>query len=58
MDPHLGTALFALMALVIGAVVFGGTTLAYFLDERRSHARKPVPERRGISHLREKEPRS
>ena len=35
MDPHRMTLVLALFALVVGAVVFGGTSLAYFLDQRR-----------------------
>lgn len=36
LDPLVGMLAFALFALVIGVVVFGGTTLAYFLGNRRS----------------------
>ena len=35
-DVQLQTVMFVLAALVIGAVIFGGTTLAYFLGKRRS----------------------
>lgn len=35
MDPHLMMLVLALFAVVVGAVVFGGTSLAYFLDQRR-----------------------
>ena len=35
MDPHLMMLVLALFALVVGALVFGGTSLAYFLDQRR-----------------------
>lgn len=57
MAPHLMTLVLALFALVVGAVVFGGTSLAYFLDQRRPDSRRarsggtsserahPVPER-------------
>jgi hypothetical protein len=34
---------FLVFAVVLGAVVFGGTTLAYFLDKRRPDARQPLP---------------
>jgi hypothetical protein len=33
-DPHLEVVRFAVFALAIGIVVFGGTTLAYFLDKQ------------------------
>ncbi len=45
LDPYLEAVMFVLFAVVIGAVIFGGTTLAYFLDKRRSdspnHVRGP-----------------
>ena len=39
-DPHTETLIFALFAVMIGVVVFGGTTLGYFLENRapRTHA--------------------
>lgn len=36
LDPQSETVTFVLFALVIGAVIFGGTTVAYFLGKRRS----------------------
>ena len=36
LNPQSETVTFVLFALVIGAVIFGGTTLAYFLGKRRS----------------------
>jgi hypothetical protein len=33
-DPHLETLTFALFAVVLGVVIFGGTTLTYFLAKR------------------------
>ena len=40
-DPHTETLIFALFALMIGVVVFGGTTLGYFLENSapRTHTR-------------------
>ena len=35
MEPQRMTLVLALFALVVGAIVFGGTSLAYFLDQRR-----------------------
>lgn len=46
LDPHFGMLAFASFALVIGVVVFGGTTLAYFLGNRRSGRPNPVPTQR------------
>lgn len=37
LDPYAQTVTFVLFALMIGVVIFGGTTLAYFLGKRRSH---------------------
>jgi hypothetical protein len=37
---------FLVFAVVLGAVVFGGTTLAYFLDKRRPAVRRPAPDAR------------
>jgi NhaP-type Na+/H+ or K+/H+ antiporter len=34
-DPNAETLTFLVFALVLGTVVFGGTTLAYFLDKGR-----------------------
>jgi len=34
LDPHVGIVMFASFALVIGVVIFGGTTLAFALGER------------------------
>ena len=42
-DPSQATALFIMFALVTGAVVFGGSTLAYFLEKRRPVPPKPEP---------------
>jgi hypothetical protein len=54
LDPHVESVTFALFALAVGVVIFGGTTLAYFLDKRRpaasSHgAARRLPERTGSS---------
>ena len=35
LDPYQGIFALVLVALVIGLVVFGGTTLTYFLGKRR-----------------------
>jgi hypothetical protein len=43
LDPHLETVRFVLFALAIGVVIFGGTTLAYFLDQRRKDSSNHVP---------------
>jgi hypothetical protein len=40
-DPHTETLIFALFALMIGVVVFGGTTLGYFLENRASRSHAP-----------------
>jgi hypothetical protein len=36
-EPYAETALFAVFALLIGVVIFGGTTLVYWLDKGRRH---------------------
>lgn len=49
MGAQIQTMVFVVAALVVGAVIFGGTTLAYFKGKRPSHA-APVavePWRRG-----------
>jgi hypothetical protein len=33
-DPYLETVTFALVAVVLGVVIFGGTILTYFLAQR------------------------
>ena len=43
LDPALETVRFALFALVIGVVIFGGTTLTYFLGMRRPDPPSYVP---------------
>jgi hypothetical protein len=45
LDPQSETVTFVLFALVIGAVIFGGTTLAYFLGKRRSDPPSSPPAR-------------
>lgn len=42
LDPDVATVMFALGAVVTGVVIFGGATLAYFLDQRRIDPPKPV----------------
>lgn len=42
LDPYLEMARLALFALVIGLVIFGGTTLGYFLDKHRKDSPTPV----------------
>ena len=44
LDPYQGILALASVALVIGVVVFGGTTLTYFLGKRRQEPKHgPVP---------------
>lgn len=38
LDAQLQTVMLGVAALVIGAVIFGGTTLAYFMGNRPSQA--------------------
>lgn len=45
LDPQSETVTFVLFAVVIGAVIFGGTTLAYFLGKRRSDPPAAPPAR-------------
>jgi hypothetical protein len=37
MEPYAELALFVLFAVVLGTVVFGGTTWAYFVGKRQPH---------------------
>jgi hypothetical protein len=58
LDPYLESVMFALFALAIGVVIFGGTTLAYFLAERRPGAANDVaarrlPQRSGVTVARD-----
>lgn len=44
MEPYSEAALFALFAVVLGVVIFGGTTLAYFLGKHGPGSRSQVHE--------------
>lgn len=44
MEPYSEAALFALFAVVLGVVTFGGTTLAYFLGKHGPGSRSQVHE--------------
>jgi len=46
-EPYVEVALFALGALVLGVVIFGGTTLAYFVGKRT-----PEPSRQAGTEFR------
>jgi hypothetical protein len=46
LDPYLGIWILAVIALAVGLVIFGGTTLTYFLDKRRSDPPSHKPVRR------------
>lgn len=43
LDPHVGIVMFAVFALVIGVVIFGGTTLAFALGERAGRQTGSAP---------------
>lgn len=43
-DPYLAMAMLTLAALVIGAVIFGGTTLAFVLEQRGAGLPQPKAE--------------
>ena len=45
-DPLFVMMIFALFALMIGVVIFGGTTLTYLLDKRRPGAPNHLPVQR------------
>ncbi len=45
MNAQMETLIFVVVALLVGVVIFGGTTLAYFLGLRRSDP--PADPRKG-----------